>query len=138
MGWLEYCNGTKDTYWANKRRENGHPEPYNVKYWALGNEIYGEWQVEAATKEAYATKAYQWAKALKLLDPSIKLILCGERGYDEWDYYVLDKCIKWVDMHSIHIYTADKESVSKKPRYFADLALMGYQTHAQRNWPSFR
>jgi alpha-N-arabinofuranosidase len=45
LAWLEYCNGDKDTYWANKRRENGHEEPYNVKYWALGNEIWGPWQV---------------------------------------------------------------------------------------------
>ncbi|KAA8904823.1 glycoside hydrolase superfamily [Sphaerosporella brunnea] len=109
LGWLEYCNSTQDTYWANKRRENGHPEPYNVKYWALGNECYGEWQVEQMTKEDYAKKAYQWAKALKLLDPRITLILCGELGYVEWDRYVLGECIKWADMHSIHVYTADKE-----------------------------
>jgi alpha-N-arabinofuranosidase len=74
------------------------------------------------TKEDYAKKAYQWAKALKLLDPSIVLILCGETGYSSWDYYVLNQCVKWdvhglsgdttkslIDMHSIHIYTADKE-----------------------------
>jgi alpha-N-arabinofuranosidase len=74
------------------------------------------------TKEDYAKKAYQWAKALKLLDPSIILILCGETGYSSWDYYVLNQCVKWdvhglsgdttkslIDMHSIHIYTADKE-----------------------------
>ena len=67
-------------------------------------------------------KAYQWAKALKLLDPSIVLILCGETGFSSWDYYVLNQCIKWdmhalagnptkalIDMHSIHLYTADKD-----------------------------
>ena len=43
MAWVEYCNGTHDTYYANLRRQNGHPEPYNVKYWALGNEIWGPW-----------------------------------------------------------------------------------------------
>jgi alpha-N-arabinofuranosidase len=74
------------------------------------------------TKEDYAKKAYQWAKALKLLDPTITTILCGETGYSSWDYYVLNQCVKWdvhglsgdttkslIDMHSIHIYTADKE-----------------------------
>jgi alpha-N-arabinofuranosidase len=74
------------------------------------------------TKEDYAKKAYQWAKALKLLDPSITLILCGETGFSSWDYYVLKQCVKWdvhglsgdntrslIDMHSIHLYTADKE-----------------------------
>lgn len=61
------------------------------------------------TKEDYAKKAYQWAKALKLLDPTITLILCGETGYSDWDRYVLQQCIKWTDMHSIHIYTSDND-----------------------------
>ena len=39
LAWLEYCNGTKDTYYANLRRKNGREKPYNVKYWALGNEV---------------------------------------------------------------------------------------------------
>jgi alpha-N-arabinofuranosidase len=47
--------------------------------------------------------------ALKLLDPSIQLILCGKNGHSDWDRYVLQKCIKWTDMHSIHMYTCDKE-----------------------------
>ncbi|KAJ4288914.1 hypothetical protein N0V90_011255 [Kalmusia sp. IMI 367209] len=122
LGWLEYCNSTQDTYYANLRRKNGREEPYNVKYWALGNECWGPWQVAQLTKEDYAKKAYQWAKALKLLDPSITLILCGETGYSSWDYYVLKECVTWsvhglggdrtkslIDMHSIHVYTADKE-----------------------------
>lgn len=119
MGWLEYCNGTTDTYYANLRRANGREKPYGVKYWALGNEVYGPWQVCQMTKEDYAKKAYQWAKALKLLDPSIKLILCGENGFSSWDSYVIKECIRHdqhglggdttaslIDMHSIHLYTA--------------------------------
>lgn len=35
---------------------------HQVKYWALGNEVWGPWQVEQMTKEAYAHKAVQWAK----------------------------------------------------------------------------
>ncbi|KAL7780569.1 hypothetical protein CFE70_010593 [Pyrenophora teres f. teres 0-1] len=127
LGWLEYCNSDRDTYYANLRRKNGREKPYNsqVKYWALGNECYGPWQVEQMTKEDYAKKAYQWAKALKLLDPTITTILCGETGYSSWDYYVLNQCVKWdvhglsgdktkslIDMHSIHIYTADKEHLA--------------------------
>ncbi|KAH8649796.1 alpha-l-arabinofuranosidase [Xylariales sp. PMI_506] len=107
LAWLEYCNGDKDTYWANLRRSNGHEKPYNVKYWALGNEIWGPWQVEQDSKEHYAKKAIQWAKALKLLDPSIKLILCGRDGTSDWDRYVLQKCIRYIDMHSIHFYHGD-------------------------------
>ncbi|KAF1997807.1 glycoside hydrolase family 51 protein [Amniculicola lignicola CBS 123094] len=122
LGWLEYCNSEQDTYYANLRRKNGREKPYNVKYWALGNECWGPWQVEQMTKEDYAKKAYQWAKAMKLQDPTVTLILCGETGYSSWDYYVLKECVRWdvhglsgdttkslIDMHSIHIYTADKD-----------------------------
>ncbi|VUC25064.1 unnamed protein product [Clonostachys rosea] len=111
LAWVEYCNGDKDTHYANLRRQNGHEKPYNVKYWALGNEMWGPWQVEQHTKEDYAKKAIQWARdidivtALKLLDPSITLILCGKDGYSDWDRYTLQQCLRWVDMHSIHYYS---------------------------------
>ncbi|KAK3650364.1 hypothetical protein LTR56_006342 [Elasticomyces elasticus] len=155
LAWLEYCNSTQDTYYANLRRKHGREKPYNVKYWALGNgeDDYQDslWETDAdirnrvlgslagragpslisstserppadpyqMTKEDYAKKAYQWAKALKLTDPSIELILCGETGHSSWDFYVLKECVKFdthslggsttaslIDMHSIHIYTA--------------------------------
>ena len=74
------------------------------------------------TKEDYAKKASQWAKALKLLDPTIKLILCGETGFSSWDHHVLKQCLTWnehtlggdttssvIDMHSIHLYTDSKQ-----------------------------
>lgn len=94
--------------------------PSQVKYWALGNEVWGPWQVEQMTKEDYAKKAFQWAKALKLLDPTIQLILCGECGVNWWDAYVLKECMRFdthglggsgslIDMHSIHSYTASND-----------------------------
>ncbi|KAL2886985.1 glycoside hydrolase family 51 protein [Ceratocystis lukuohia] len=122
LAWVEYCNSDGDTYYANLRRKNGRDKPWNVKYWALGNEMWGPWQISQMTKEQYAHQAWQWAKALKLLDPSLKLILCGETGLSSWDTHVLKQCIKWephalagnqgkalVDMHSIHIYTASAQ-----------------------------
>ncbi|EAW07844.1 alpha-N-arabinofuranosidase [Aspergillus clavatus NRRL 1] len=131
LAWVEYCNGTRDTYYANLRRKNGREEPYNIKYWALGNEVWGPWQVAQTTKEEYAHKAYQWAKALKLLDPTLKLILCGQDGTASWDYYTLKHCIlpvnsplstsavPLIDMHSIHLYTS---SSSHLPNVTAPLA----------------
>lgn len=56
----------------------------------------------------YAKKAYQWAKALRLLDPSIQLISCGETGYADWDRVTLKKLAPVVDFHSIHIYTVSE------------------------------
>jgi alpha-N-arabinofuranosidase len=55
LAWLEYCNGTGDTYWANLRRKNtGRHEPHNVKLWGLGNEMHGAWQVGALSATDYA------------------------------------------------------------------------------------
>ncbi|KAJ4204545.1 hypothetical protein NW759_014882 [Fusarium solani] len=108
LAWVEYCNSNKDTYFANLRRQNGREEPYRVKYWALGNEMWGPWQIKQHTKENYAKKAIQGARALKLLDPSIQLILCGKDGYSDWDRYTLQQCVRWVDMHSIHYYSMGK------------------------------
>jgi alpha-N-arabinofuranosidase len=64
------------------------------------------------TAEDYTKRAFQWGKALKLLDPSICLILCGETGHSSWDHKVLNHCIQVADMHSIHIYTSGKEHLS--------------------------
>jgi len=74
-----------------RRKHTGRDEPHNVKYWGLGNEVYGEWQVGQQTAAAYAEQARQWAHAIKLLDSSVILASCGEIGYNEWDNVVLRK-----------------------------------------------
>lgn len=68
--------------------------------------MWGPWQVGQMTSADYSKQAAQWAKALKLLDPSLCLILCGETGVASWDHEVLKDCIPFIDMHSIHMYTA--------------------------------
>jgi alpha-N-arabinofuranosidase len=109
QAWVEYCNGTGDTYWANKRRENGHEEPYNVRYWGLGNEMYGPWQIGALSAGDYVKKAIEFAKVMKGTDPSIELVGCGENGFGEWDRIVIDGLASYVDYHSIHIYTGSDD-----------------------------
>ncbi|MGI8914900.1 MAG: hypothetical protein ACR2JY_14145 [Chloroflexota bacterium] len=71
QGWAEYCNGVGNTHYANLRRENGHPEPYGVKYWGLGNEMYGPWQIGRLSAEDYVKKAIEFAKVRHWTDPSI-------------------------------------------------------------------
>jgi alpha-N-arabinofuranosidase len=105
QAWVEYCNGAGDTYWANLRRKHGHPQPYGVKYWGLGNEVYGAWQIGALNAEDYAKKAQEFAKVMKWTDPSIQLVSCGKNGWSDWDRVVLEKLAAIVDFHSIHIYT---------------------------------
>lgn len=74
--------------------------------------MWGDWQICQMTAEDYAKQAKQWAKALKLLDPSLQLILCGETGYSSWDHTVLKECISLYDMHSIHIYTTSNDHLT--------------------------
>src|SRR5260370_7942877 len=73
QAWVEYCNGTGNTYWANLRRKNGHEEPYGVKYWGLGNERYGNWQIGALNAEYYTKRAIAFAKDMKSNDPTSHL-----------------------------------------------------------------
>ncbi|MCC7355299.1 MAG: alpha-N-arabinofuranosidase, partial [Anaerolineae bacterium] len=112
QAWVEYCNGTGNTYYANLRRRNGHEEPYNVKYWGLGNELYGSWQIGALSAEDYVKKAIEFAKVMKWTDPSIKLIGCGQNGWQEWDRVALEGLARHVDYHSIHIYTGSHDYYS--------------------------
>ena len=109
LAWVEYCNGTGDTYWANRRRANGHDEPYRVRYWGLGNEMYGNWQIGQQTAHEYVTTARQWAKAIRFLDPGVSLVSCGQSGVDDWDRVVIDGLARYVDLHSIHLYTGSDD-----------------------------
>ncbi len=126
--WVEYCNGTEDTYWANLRRDNGHPEPYNVKYWGLGNEMWGSWQIGALSADDYVRKAIEFAKVMLWTDPNIELVSCGQDGSSAWDRTVLEGMAKFIRYHSIHIYTGN-----------ADYAENVYQPHiAERELDALR
>jgi len=110
--WLEYCNGTYDTYYANLRRKYGHEEPFNVKYWQLGNEMYGVHELGYCKAEEYASTAREWAKTMRRLDPSISIIAVGG-GHEDVDRYrvVLEELIplSLIDYISIHRYWGHQE-----------------------------
>ena len=105
QAWVEYCNGTGNTSWANLRREQGHPEPYRVRYWGLGNEMYGGWQIGNMSAHDYVKKARGFAMVMKRTDPSIQLVGCGLNGWSEWDEITLSGLAEFIDFHSIHLYT---------------------------------
>ena len=107
--WVEYCNGTGNTHWANLRREHGHPEPHGVRYWGLGNEMYGEWQIGNLSADEYVREARRWVNALRRTDPGIELVSCGRDGWSDWDREVIDGLVRYVDHHSIHIYTGSHD-----------------------------
>ena len=75
--WLEYCNGGVDTPMGRLRAENGHPEPYNVRHWEVGNELWGRWQYHWTTAEGYVDRYRRFVKALLEVDPGITIYTCG-------------------------------------------------------------
>jgi alpha-L-arabinofuranosidase len=72
--WLEYCNGVKDTTLVKLRKSHGYEKPHNIKYWGIGNEVDGPWQIGYKTPEEYARAYLEFAKVMKWTDPSIKLL----------------------------------------------------------------
>jgi alpha-N-arabinofuranosidase len=109
QAWVEYCNGSGNTEWAERRRANGHEEPYRVRYWGLGNEMYGAWQIGQKSAQDYVTQARQWAKVVSWTDPSIELVSCGQNGWSDWDEEVVRGLAEHVRWHSIHLYTGSPD-----------------------------
>jgi alpha-N-arabinofuranosidase len=74
---VEYVNGAATTEWGAKRAANGHPKPYKVHYWNVGNEMYGHWQMGHMALEQYTIKHNMFADAMRKVDPSIYIIVPG-------------------------------------------------------------
>ncbi len=103
QSWIEYCNGAGETYWSQQRIRSGRAEPYGVKYWGLGNEVYGPWQVGYKSAAAYAEQAREYAKFARWTDRDVRLIACGG-GEPEWDWEVLKTAGHFIDYISYHDY----------------------------------
>jgi alpha-N-arabinofuranosidase len=71
---VEYLNGAATTYMGAKRAKNGHPEPYHIKYWNIGNEPWGDFQIGYTDLKYYVLKNNEFAKAMRKADPTITLI----------------------------------------------------------------
>ena len=101
--WVEYCNGTLDTGNANWRRANGNADPYGIKYWGIGNESYGEWQIGAKTIAEWGRYVAEAAKMMRRVDPSIVLSAAALPDLD-WTLALLRASGKYLDLVSIHDY----------------------------------
>ncbi len=106
---VEYCNAPAGTKYADMRVANGHRDPYGVKYWCLGNEMDGPWQIGHLEAEDYGKKAREAGKMMRWHDPSVSLVSCGSSNnrmptYPEWDRVVLEHAWEVVDYHSMHHY----------------------------------
>ena len=74
---VEYLNGAPNTEWGAKRAANGHPAPYGVKFWNIGNEPYGWWQIGKTSLDYFMMKHNDFAAAMRAVDPTITLIASG-------------------------------------------------------------
>ena len=81
--WLEYCNGAKDTALVKLRKSHGYEAPHGVKYWGIGNEVDGPWQIGFKTPEEYARAYTEYAKVMKWTDPNIKLLAAAVSLWDK-------------------------------------------------------
>lgn len=109
--WVEYCNGDAGTKWGRMRVERGHPEPYGVKTWFLGNELYFFGRGGLNNPGHCASQSAVFAEAVKKVDPSIRLIGCthlvGGANHANWNTPLLAAAGDRLDGISFHDYMQD-------------------------------
>ena len=74
---VEYANGAATTPMGRQRAANGHPAPYNIKWWGIGNEMYGAWQFGVMPLSQFVFKHNLFAEAMRKVDPSITILATG-------------------------------------------------------------
>jgi len=107
--YVEYCNAPPGSRYADLRAQHGHPEPFGVSLWCLGNEMDGPWQLGQKDAGEYATLAREAGKAMRLVDPSVELVACGSSHtrmptFGAWEATVLDVAWDVADHISLHSY----------------------------------
>lgn len=131
--WIEYCNGSADTPMGALRAANGHLEPYGVKYWEIGNEVWGQWQVGTCTADQFAKRTLAFVEAMKAADPSIVILACGHHD-QEWNKTVLAIAGEHIDYLTMHLYHGlgrfgmDRETPAEE-RYKAMAAFSEWSRH---------
>jgi alpha-N-arabinofuranosidase len=101
--WVEYVNGPASSKYGALRAKDGHPAPYGVRLWELGNEIFGNWVRGHSDAETYAQNFNRYQAAMKAVDPGIKLIAVGDNDL-QWDRTVLRNAGTNLDYLAIHHY----------------------------------
>jgi alpha-N-arabinofuranosidase len=124
---VEYCNHPEGTALSDLRRAHGWEQPHGVKFWCLGNEMDGPWQMEAKTAHEYGRIATEAAKMMRWIDPSIQLAACGSSGrsmptFGAWEDTVLEHTFDHVEFISLHTYL--NNYADDTPAFLASADLM--------------
>lgn len=111
---LEYANIASGSALSDRRIANGREQAFGVGMWCLGNEMDGPWQLGHRSADDYGKLASQTAKAMRQLDPSVELVVCGSSSahmptFGEWERTVLTHSYEDVDYISCHAYYEEKD-----------------------------
>ena len=112
---LEYCNHPGGTALSDLRRAHGWEQPHDVRFWCLGNEMDGAWQMGSKTATEYGRIAVEAAKMMRWIDPRIELAACGSSSrnmpsYGAWEDTVLEHTFDQVEYVSLHTYLNNYKS----------------------------
>jgi len=116
---LEYANVDTPTAWTDQRAANGRETPFGVKMWCLGNEMDGPWQVGHRNADDYGKLAMRTAKAMRMVDPGVELVVCGSSGrgmptFGSWERQVLEHTFDDVDFISCHSYYQEHDGNARE------------------------
>ena len=106
--WVEYCNGPATSTYGKMRASNGHPEPYGVKYWEIGNEIWGDWVRGHSDASTYGKNFNRYVSAMRAVDPSIQVIGVGDNDM-AWNRTVLQLASERMEFLALHHYYGQKD-----------------------------
>jgi len=122
--WVEYCNGAADSLLIRRRAANGHPEPFGVKLWGIGNEMYGGWQLGNLDATRYALKSVEFARALRGVQPDLDLVLVGvdRDGWGDWNRIVSRVAGPEAQYLSVHYYLGVNNDEDHSTNYARVLA----------------
>jgi alpha-N-arabinofuranosidase len=106
---IEYVNGSAQTPMGKLRAQNGHPAPYGVKWWGIGNEMYGDWQLGHMPLPEYIKKHNRVVEAMRAVDPAMKPVAVGAVG--DWTREMMTHGAGHMELLSEHLYWQDKDDV---------------------------
>ena len=104
---VEYCNGSADTVWGRKRAEMGYVEPFGIKYWFLGNELWSFGRGGLTDPELCGKKSAEFAAAMRRVDPAIHLTGCSFYDQEHWNKPLQNYAGELLDEYSMHDYLFD-------------------------------
>ncbi len=126
---LEYANGSTSTRMGAVRAENGAPAPFDVRYWAIGNEMYGGWQLGHMKLEHYVRKHNWVVDKMRQVDPDIIPIASGNAG--SWSEGLLKSCSNHIDLIAEHFYCQEKPDLIEHTSQIADRIKQKVKFHRQ-------